>query len=162
MLQTRFVGKLDDAINYYDIELAKVNDAGIAGTHGIAKEVLDWRASNYDPLAAQVANFTLWVKNQDLVNTAGNRLHAVENTVSFLEQTAPSNDLENALANAQTLMSTANNENQAAKDALLQMLPPDQSLALITQSLQSLSDAYQKFFDISTTAQTMVPATNSK
>ncbi len=161
MLRTRLMGKLNDAINYYDIELAKVNDAGIAGTRGVAKEVLDWRASNYEPLAAQAANFTVWVQNQNLFNTAGNRLRAVENIVSLLEQTEPRGDIRNALASAQTLVRTASDKNQAAKNALLQMLPPDQSLTLITQSLQSLSDAYQKFFDISTIAQTVL-STNSK
>jgi hypothetical protein len=81
----------------------------------------------------------------------------MENIVALIERAAPNRDLENDLANAQTFVAAANNENQAAKSALLQSLSPDQSLAHIQQSLQSLSDAYQKFFDIATIAETLLP-----
>lgn len=160
-LQSQLSGKLGDAMNYYDIELGKVNDAGIAGTQAIAKEVLAWRASHYDLLAGQVANFILWSKNQDLFSAAENRLRGVENLVAFLEQAAPNNDLASDLASAQALVQTASDENQAAENALLRSLPPDQSLAAIQQSLQSLSAAYQKFFDISTIVQMLLPTTKT-
>lgn len=156
-IQSQLSGKLDDAANYYDLELGKVSGAGIAGTQAIAKEVLAWRASNYDPLAAQVADFTLWTGNQNLFATATARLRSIESIVSFVLQAGQNGNLQNDLGNAQSLMQTANNENAAAENALLQSLPPDQTLALIQQSLQSLSAAYQKFFDISTIVQTLLP-----
>lgn len=159
-LQSQFSGKLDDAMNYYDLELTKAGNAGIAGTQGIAREVLAWRAGTYDPLAAQVANFMLWEKNQNLFAIAAGRLHAMENFVSFLEEAGAQNDLRADLAGAQALIQSANNENQAAKNAFIQSLPPDQSFALIQQSLQSLSDAYQTFFDMSTIIQKLLPTKN--
>jgi hypothetical protein len=156
-LKTQLSGKLDDAMNYYDIELGKVTNAGIAGTQKIAGEVLTWRASNYDPLAAQVANFTLWSENQALFGTGTARLQSIESVVAFVEQAAPNNALQSDLSGAQALMQTALDQNSQATNALLQSLPPDQALSLIQQSLQSLSDAYQTFFDISTVLQALLP-----
>lgn len=159
-IQSQLSGKLSDALTYYDLELGKVPGAGIAGTQAIAKEVLGWRASNYEPLAGQVENFTLWVNNQDLFKAANDRLGGIANIVSFLEQAGQNNELQNDLAAAQALMQTANSENSSAKNALLQSFPPGESLSLIQQSLQSLSDAYQKFFDIATAAQGLLSPTN--
>lgn len=157
-LQSQLAGQLGDAMNYYDLELVKVGDAGIAGTKGIAKDTLAWRAGTYDPLEKQVANFTLWAENQNLFGVAANRLTQIRNIVSFITHAAPNDDLQNAFTNAETLMQSANQENQAAKDALLRSAPSDQSFALIKQSLSSLSDAYKKFSDANTIIQTLLPA----
>jgi hypothetical protein len=148
---------LGDAMNYYDLELAKVSDAGIAGTEAVASEVLAWRAENYVPLSAQVANVILWSGNQNLFGVANTRLTQTGAVVNFLEGAAPNPSLQDSYANAQVLMQTANEENEAAKNALLESLSPDQSLALITQSLQDLSKAYKQFSDINTTVQTLLP-----
>jgi len=157
-IRSQLSDKLNDAMNYYDLEIEKVGGAGIVGTQIIAKEVLAWRTSNYDPLAAHVANFTLWINDQPLFDTAKNRLRSIENIVTFINQAAPQNDLQNDLASAQSLVQTASDENQRVANAFLQSLPPNQTLALIQQSLQSLSDAYQKFFDISTIVRALLSA----
>ncbi len=157
-LQSQLEGKLADATNYYTLELTKLNDAGIAGTKAIAGEVLSWRSGNYDPLAAQIANFILWSDNQNLFATAGARLIQMENIVSFIVSAGPNNQLQSDLAAAQVSIEDAKNENEAAKNALVQLLPASQSLAFIQQSLRSLSDSYQKFSDIGTVAQTLLSA----
>jgi len=151
-IQSQLSGKLDDAINYYNLELGKLSQAGIAGTQAVARETLSWRQGNYDPLAAQVSNFILW---------AGNRLNQVKGLASFVDQAAPNPELEGDLATAESLIQTAQNENASAETALAQFVPPDQSLTLIQQSLQSLADAYQKFSDISATVQTLLPSAPS-
>ena len=156
-IRSQLSDRLNDAMNYYNLELEKVGGAGITGTQIIAKEVFAWRGNNYAPLAAQVANFTLWVKNQNLFETALARLRSIESIVSFLERAAPDNDLQSDLASAQALVQTARDENGAVKNAFLQSLPPGETLTLIQQSLKSLSDAYQKFFDISTIVQALLP-----
>lgn len=158
-LQSQLVSNLGGAINYYHTELAKVNDAGIAETRVIASEVLSWRAANYDPLEGQVNNFILWAGNQSLFTTANARLSQTGSVVSFLQEAGPQTQLADEYASAQALINNANDENSAAKNALLQGLPADQSLSIISQSLQSLSDAYQKFSDISTIVQTLLPTT---
>ena len=156
-IQSQLSGQLDDAVTYYNLELGKVAQAGIGGTQGIARETLSWRSGNYDPLAARVSNFMLWAKNQALFDTAGDRLGQMKGVVSFIEQAAPNPELEADIASAESLIVAANSENMQAEQAQSQALPPDQVLALIQQSLQSLSDAYQKFSDISATVQTLLP-----
>ena len=157
IIQSQLASKLDDAMNYYDLELVKADGAGIAGTKGIAKEVFDSRSANYDPLAGQVANFILWEQNQNLFTIAATRAHQMRGAVSFLQQAAPNNDLQSAIASAETLVITATKENESAKIALLQSLPPDASLSLILQSLTDLSAAYKKFTDLGATIQTLLP-----
>jgi hypothetical protein len=158
-IQSQLSDKLNGAANYYDIELTKVDGAGISGTQSIAREVLDWRAANYEPLANQVANLTLWLQNQALFNTAKDRLNQMKSLVSFIGQVAPNADLQSSIGNAEATFQAASDENQAAKDALLRSLPPDATLALLKGSLQSLSDMYQKFFDISSVMQKLLSVT---
>lgn len=158
-IQSQLSGKLDDAITYYNLELGKVSGTGVAGTQAIAREVLSWRSANYDPLAAQVGNFTLWASNQALFTTGTSRLHSIEGIVKFIEQAAQNAELQSDLGTAQSLMQAARDQNASAERALLQQLPPGETLTIIQQSLQSLSNAYQKFFDISTIVQKLLPAT---
>ena len=155
-LRAQLSGKLDEAAGYYDFELGKVGDAGISGTQGIAKEVFAWRQSNYGVLAGQVQNFILWEQNQPLFQVANDRLNQMRNIVGVLEQAGQNGDLQAALSAAEPLVRTANDENAGARDALVRMLPPDQSLALIKHSLQSLSDAYTQFFNVSTIVQKLL------
>lgn len=159
-IQSQLSGKLGDAVTYYGLELAKVPTAGIAGTQAIAKEVLSWRASNYEPLAEQVKNFELWEGSQPLFSAADARLSGIASLVGFIEQAGANIELQSDLSAAQSLMQTAKNENGAAEGALAQFLPPDQVRADIQQSLQSLSDTYQKFFDIANTIQSLLPSSS--
>ena len=56
-LKNQWSDRLSDAISYYDLQLQRVNEAGISGTESIAKEVLAWRENNYAPLAENVLQF---------------------------------------------------------------------------------------------------------
>jgi hypothetical protein len=156
-IQSQLSGKLDDAITYYNLELAKVSGAGIAGTQAIAKEVLAWRTSNYEPLSENVQNFELWAGSQPLFSAAESRLNGIANLVAFFEQAGENLTLQGDLADAQSLVQTAKNEDQDAQNALAQSLPPDEVRAQIQQSLQTLSDTYQKFFDIASAIQSLLP-----
>lgn len=148
--------KLDSSAAYYDIELAKVNTAGIGGTKAIAKEILAWRAGTYAPLAANVSNFILWSENQTLFSVADDRLAQIGNlaaSVPFSENSQLQSDFQAATVSLQT----AESKNSEAKLALAQSVSSDQSLALIQQSLDALSSTYQHFFDISTLVATLLP-----
>jgi len=158
-LQSQLSGKIDDAINYYNIELGKLNGSGILGSELIAQEVLSWRANTYTQLSSNVDNFVLWSQNQNLFQTASARMAQITPMVSFLSQ-ANNSDLETAFAAAQTSFNTAENENASARNALLQFLSPDQTLGIIKQSLQSLSDTYNDFFNLSNVIQKLLPSTS--
>lgn len=156
-LSTELSGKLNDAVNFYSIELNKLNTVGIAGSQAIAREVLAYRTGSYDPLAGDANNFIIWEGNQNLFATAQTRMDQTSRAVSFLESATPNNDLQDAMTSARSKFQNAQSENQAALQALIQFQPPDQSLAIIQESLSSLSDTYQQFFNVSTIIQTLLP-----
>lgn len=156
-LQAQLLGNLNDASNYYDLALTKLNSVGIAGSEAIAQEVLAWRAGTFLPLSENVNNFILWAQNQNLFDTAQTRMTQTEQAVSFLENISPNSALQAAFDSAQSSFGNAESENAAAKTALAQNLSPDQSLGLIKQSLDSLSTTYQNFFTVSTLINNLLP-----
>lgn len=161
IMQSQLSGKLDDALNFYSIETAKVNGSGISGTEAIAKEMLAWREANYVPLEGNVNNFILWSENQGLFATAQNRLTQTQRVVDFIENAAPTNNnLDANLQAAQSSLNDAESENTAAATAIMQLQDPDTTLALIQQSLQSLATAYQQFSDLNTLIQTLLPTSS--
>lgn len=155
-LKNQWLNKLDDAITYYDLQLSKVDGAGISGTESIAKEVLNWRENNYASLAENVSDFIIWSGNQVLFATADSRLAQIKNLVSsplFSENL----DVQDDYGEAAVSLTAAENENVSAKSAFAQSLPPDQPLFFIKQSLDSLSSTYQHFFDVSNLVQSLLP-----
>ena len=156
-IQSTLSGKLNDAINFYDLESSKLATVGISGTKAVAQELLSWREANELPLEGQVNNFILWNENQALFQTAQSRLAQTQYVVSFIESAAPSGDLQNALSAVIQPLQNAEDDNTQAGTALAQFLPADQSLALIQESLQSLATAYQKFSDLNTLIQQLLP-----
>ncbi len=156
-IERQLQGRLDDASNFYTIELGKLGTAGIAGTKAVASDVLAWREGTYAPLAAQVNDFVLWSGNQELFATAESRMTQTQQAVSFLESASSNADLQNAFNAAYASFESAKNANAAAQNALQQSLPPDQTLVLIKQSLDSLQSTYQQFFSVSGIIQKLLP-----
>ena len=160
-IRSRLSGKIDDALNFYAIESAKVNGAGVSATQAIAKEMLAWRTVNYVPLAGDVTNFGLWATNQALFETAGNRLTQTGRVVTFIEGITTTNgSLQAALEAAQASFTAAQSANAAAGLAIGEAQPADMTLGLIQQSLQSLANAYQTFSDLNGLIQNFLPASN--
>ncbi len=156
-VQSHLAGDLDGAGHYYDLELAKLDTAGIAGTQAIAQEVLAWRAGTFVPLSENVNNFILWAGNQGLFTTARTRMDQTQSAVSFLESATPNADLQTAFNGSLAAFDDAETANVAARTALAQNLAPGQSLALIKQSLNALAATYQDFFTVSTLIKGILP-----
>ena len=156
-IEGQLQGRLDDASNFYSIELGKLGTAGLAGTKAIASDVLAWREGTYAPLAQQVGDFLLWSGNQELFSIAGSRMTQTQQAVSFLEGASNNADLQNAFNAAYASFESAKSANAAAQSALQQSLPPDQTLVLIKQSLDSLQSTYQQFFNVSGIIQKLLP-----
>ena len=156
-IQSQLKGRLNDASNFYMLELGKLGGAGIAGTKTIAADVLAWREGTYMPLAGQVGDFVLWAGNQQLFDTAQTRMTETQQAVSFLESASNNADLQSAFNTAYASFETAKSGNSAAEAALQQSLPPDQTLVLIKQSLDALQATYQQFFKVSGIIQSLLP-----
>ncbi len=157
IVQSHLAGDLAGADRYYNLELAKLDTSGIAGTEAVAQEVLAWRAGTFVPLSENVNNFILWAGSQDLFTTARARMDQTQRAVSFLESASPNVDLQNAFNGALAAFNDAASANTAARTALAQDASPDRSLALIKQSLNSLAATYQDFFTISTLIKGILP-----
>ncbi len=150
-------GRLDDAANFYTLELGKLDNAGIAGTKAIAAEVLSWRQGTFAPLVGQTNDYVLWAGNQSLFSTAATRMAETQQAVSFLENASANSSLSNAFNAAYASFETAQADNAAAQSALQQSLPPDETLGLIKKSLDALQSTYKQFFTLSTIIQALLP-----
>ncbi len=156
-IKSQLQGRIDDASNFYLLELGKLGGAGIAGTKTIAGDVLAWREGTYVPLEGQVGDFILWAGNQQLFATAQERMTETQQAVSFIESASNNADLQSVFNAAYASFETAKNGNSAAEAGLQQSLPPDQTLVLIKQSLDALQETYQQFFKVSGIIQNLLP-----
>jgi hypothetical protein len=80
-----------------------------------------------------------------------------QQAVSYIEGVSPNADLQTAFSAAQSSFNDAQSENAAAKAALLQNLSPNQTYALIKQSLNSLADTYTGFASTSAMIKSSLP-----
>jgi hypothetical protein len=156
-IKNQLSDKLSDALNFYDIQSAKLDTAGIRGTQAIAKEMQAWRTTNYAPLEGQISNFILWTNNQSLFQTAQNRFTQTSRVVGFIENAVPGTGLEASLTTARGVLADAQEKNAIAKNSLAQFQSPDQTFDLIQQSLQSLANAYKTFSDLNKSIQKLLP-----
>lgn len=156
-IQSQLLSDLTDATNFYNIETVKLSGAGISGSKAIAREIIAWRAGTFVPLEGKINNYLLWTQNQSLFDTAQSRMDQTQRAVAFMESASANSDLQNAFNDAYASFQSAKQENSSARNALEQSLPPGQSLAFIKQSLDSLSDTYQKFFAVSDVIKKLLP-----
>ena len=141
-LKDQLSGKLDDASSYYDIQLTKVNTAGISGTEAIARDVVAWRAGTYgrSRQTFPILSFGPRIRHYSLRRIAGLRRWEIWRRQSrFPRMRSCETDFQEATVSLQA----AEGENSQAKAVLEQSLSSDQALAIIQQSLASLSATYE-------------------
>lgn len=148
MLQSQFASRLDDAANYYELQKSKIGDLGLQGSRNFAKDFKDWRDGNYKPSAKLAANFIIWAQNQQLLQSAENRINQLENTVNILKLVY--NDvIQNLWRDANLNFNEAREDNQKAKLSL-RASSPDEALGSIKSSLTALAKTYNNLSDLFT------------
>ena len=157
-IQTRILGRISEAISYYQTQEASVNDLGLQGSHDFAANLKTWRAGNYTPLIEAAQNLILWSHNQDLIQTAQNRMNQISHTMVLLS-IVNDKDVQTPWQNAEANFNDAQNFNQQATDSLKAIDDPDTSLDLIKSSLGALSKVYQNFLDLSDALSNVLPTT---
>ncbi len=80
-----------------------------------------------------------------------------QQAVAFLEGASANTALQQAFNASYASFEAATQENAAARQALQQFLPPDQSLTLIKESLSDLQATYQNLFTVSGIIQSLLP-----
>jgi len=145
-LKKQFLGRLEDALNYYELQKSKIEDLGLQGSRNFARELKEWRDGNYKPAAKLASNFIIWAQNQELLQSAQNRLDQIASTVSILKLVY-NEDIQNLWRGADQNFNEARKANQEAKLNLRASLP-DEALNSIKSSLTALAKTYGNLFDL--------------
>ncbi|KKW45315.1 MAG: hypothetical protein A3A43_03155 [Candidatus Liptonbacteria bacterium RIFCSPLOWO2_01_FULL_56_20] len=155
-LRDQFAARLNQAIEYYELQKSRLDDLGLQATKDTAKNMREWRRSIYTPLADRAGNFIIWTKNQALIRAAKNRLSQVNQTIQTLKL-ADYEEVKNFWSDAERNVWDAERLNEDARSSLGRFDDPEVSLAIIKNSLQALSLTYQNFFDLSESVKQIVP-----
>ena len=149
IIQNQFLNQLNVIVNYYQNQKLKIDDLGIRGSEDLARDIKEWRANTYLPLANEAISFLIWIKNRDLIKTTEQRLGQVNQTIKNLK-VSDNENIQSLLEKSRLNIETAKVGSLEAKK-IFQDFPPSpksSSLAFIKISLESLAKAYQNFFDI--------------
>ncbi len=148
LLRNRFYERIGETKDYYQMQQSRINDLGIQGTKDMAKGVKEWRLNQYASLADGATQLIIWMKNQELFQAAQKRFEDIKQTVRFFNL-VDNTEMRELLAKAAESLDKAQSANEAAKEALNRFAASENSLGLIKDSLEALSETYQIFFDLS-------------
>ncbi|MEK7195395.1 MAG: hypothetical protein AAB655_01735 [Patescibacteria group bacterium] len=141
---------IEDAIGYYGLQKTQIDNLGLQGSKDFSKNLLAWREGNYKPAAQLASNFIIWSENQNVFETASIRIDQVKRTVELL-RVAKIDDyakIQNLWTGIQGEFDGAARYNQRAEESILSFAPADESSELIKLSLRTLSDTYNKLFEL--------------
>lgn len=124
---------------------AKVDVLSIDETKNMAQELVNWRKNDYLPLKERVSAFLLWMNADDVLSTASRRIVQIQILSRSLKVLGGDN-VQAALERASLYFNRAQESNLRAKQSLLRMSAPDESLSYIKGVLESLGRMYQNLF----------------
>lgn len=147
-VRTRIIEALDETLAYYDRKRVAAPDLGIRATQEMAKAVRAWRTQTYAPLTQHTYNYLLWLKNDEILGTAGNRLSQVGQMMTAVK--ANENESFTSLYNeAQKELEQAKVFHRRAKDSLVKLEASDDETIFIKSTLEHLSLMYKDLFSLS-------------
>lgn len=144
-LKDRFSIELDQAVNYYKINGAEIEDLDLLQTKALAKKFLDWRANNFQYTSGGVMNLITWIGNQNFFKVSEHRFNQVAGAVRFVSLGDPESEIPALLKESKLSLDQAKKINDEAWQALKGYSPPEKAMGLIKDSLQKLSDMYAGF-----------------
>ena len=147
-LKERFTLELDQAINYYKINGAEINELNLLESTALAKKFLDWRTNNYQYTSGGVINLITWIGNQNFFKVAESRFDQVSKAVRFVSLNDPESEIPSLIIESKLSLDGAKKLNDEAWQALKGYGPPGKALELIKASLEKLSGMYEGFFKI--------------
>lgn len=147
-LKTLLLGRIDDALRFYDQQLGKVDNLGLQGSKDTARALGTWRRSSWTPLAGNGLNLLIWAKNEELVRAAKARLGLIGQTVrtlKLLEQ----EEIRTLYESAERNVSESKKFHEVARNFIRDLGAAENSSIAIKNTLESLARAYENFFDLS-------------
>lgn len=150
LLRDRLYERIGETKDYYQMQQSRLNELGIQGTKDMAKSIKEWRLTQYASLANGATQLIIWTKNQELFQAAQKRFQDIKQTVRFFNL-LDNSEMKDLLTKATERLAKARSINEAAKEALNRFDFSENSLGLIKDSLEELSETYQLFFELSKT-----------
>lgn len=146
-MRIKLINELNKTIDYYEFRKAQVYNLSLDGLKYTAKSLKEDRESRFIPLNQKINDFILWNKNEELFNTAKNRISDVEKVIKIFkpEDNQEIRDLLNDILNKLELALNKHNEAWNAID----LSTDKKSSILIQESLSELLNVYNLLYDLS-------------
>jgi hypothetical protein len=157
LIQNQYLGQLQQANDFYNQEKARVSGLGILGTKQLAAEILNWKQNTYDSQSEKIVDFILWLRNQKFIGIVQQRLNAFShylNTWNLMDNP----EIQSSFSDAQKNFQSAQDLNtRIGNDFYNQNFNLPDMTQSIKISLESVSAAYQNFFDLQKEIQKILP-----
>ena len=160
-LAEQITSDLNGALRYYSAQRRKVEDVGLHGSQELSRNIREWRAISYAPMAQKASNFIAWNKNLELIRTADSRLNQVRRTVGILKL-LNDEEFQNLFKRADAYFRDAKTNNQKALEMLGRFDGRESATEFIKSALDDLSKTYQEFFTIGERLDKILPNGNRK
>lgn len=147
-VRSKLGNELDNAVNYYRTQEAKIDDLGLQGSKDFSGNLEAWRMGNYELVKETGNNFLIWADDQAIFETAEGRMDQLTQTVTLLKF-AYVEEVQNLWHDAENQFAEAKRLNKKSGDDLM-TASPDEALATIKSSLDALSKTYEKLSDLIT------------
>src|SRR3989344_997047 len=154
-LRVQLLNQLEDVFQYYDLQLSRVDDHGLRSTKDAAQAIRDWRNGTHSVIAERAGNLMLWSKNQELITAARTRYELIGQTIrrpNLMDE----EEIRDKYSESEKTLVRAEQLNSSARVLLLQSANSD-TTKTIKESLENLSQTYERFFELSEDIKQLLP-----
>ncbi len=148
VIKNQYLDQLRQANDFYVQEKSRVSGLGILGTKQLSAEILNWKQNTYDIQSEKIVDFILWLRNQKFIGVVQGRVDAFGRYLKTWNLT-DNPEIQTSFGDAQKNLQSAQDLNVQIRDDFYgqNFNLPDLTQA-IKSSLESISAAYQDFFDL--------------
>lgn len=148
--------RIQEAKEFLERLRLKIPDLGIQGSKNMAREIKTWRDSSYERLQKETENLKIWSSNQTLFETAAKRWEQINQTLRRLKLLENENIQKLYQKSGESLKAATNLHRQALSD-IKNYRPPEEVQEKIRLSLETLSQTYENFLELSREVKKILP-----
>jgi hypothetical protein len=145
--KNKIIKKLDEAQEYYEFRKNRVNGLSIEGLKYTAYSLKTDRESRFIPVENIAGDLILWNKNNELFLFAQKRYDEMNKSIQIFKP-EENKEIKNSLDIAQKKLDDALVKHNSALNAISDF-NHDEAKTLMNQSLESLLNVYQSFYELS-------------
>ncbi len=156
-IKNQYLDQLRQANDFYAQEKSRIGDMGILGTKQLAAEILNWKQNTYNSQSEKIVDFILWLRNQKFIGVVQGRVDAFGRYLKIWNL-SDNPEIQSSFSDAQKNLQSAQGLNSQIRDDFYgqNFSLPDLTQS-IKNSLESISAAYQDFFDLQKEIQKILP-----